>query len=180
MFGLFKRKEGTEVTDRVYMSDDAKTEGLKTLLDTRSDAVLLCWFPVTRRLVQQHFPERQDRILQVGPSFILPAGTVPFFAEHFPSYRREQELFLELALEETTVYSALTEPLFDLFGGQKIIQLARQMGYRSDEAIENKLVSGAIVNAQKKLDARVLTEISADSQAAWMDQYQQQYQAGQS
>lgn len=180
MFGLFKKKEGTEVTDRVYMSDEAKLQGLKTLLDTRNEVVLLCWFPATRRLLQQEFLNHRERIVLAAATSAPAAGTAACFAEHFPLYQQEQALFATLSLDETIVYSSLTEPLFDLFGGQKIIHLARQMGYKPDEAIENKLVTGAIVNAQKKLGARIQIEIRADSQAEWMEQYQQLYRPGQS
>lgn len=173
MFGLFRKKEGTEIKDKVFMSDEAKQAGLGKLLQAEPEAVLLCWFPDTRSALQQQFPGQAARILdarQAGPD-----GEMRYFAEHYPQYGPEQELFRSLLLNEAVVYSSLTEPLFQLFGGQKIIHLATQMGFKPDEAIENKLVSSAIENAQKRIDARVTQPILADSQAVWVEQFQLLY-----
>lgn len=173
MLGLFKKKDGSDITDMVYMSDEAKLDGLRQLLNTHPHAVLACWFPATHHLLTTQFPDAAERIVLTSQTATLQSAQQLYFAEHHPLSRTEQELFRELGLTEVVIYSALTEPLFQLLGGQKIIQIATQMGFKPHDVIENKLVSGAIANAQKKLDDKVPSPIAAESQAEWTTAYQQ-------
>ena len=49
------------------------------------------------------------------------------FAEHYPLQQKEKELYQKLNLEIVNVWSALDEPLFQNFGGEKIIQMMKKL-----------------------------------------------------
>jgi preprotein translocase subunit SecA len=72
-------------------------------------------------------------------------------------------------LNEALIYSALDEPLFKHFGGDKIIQMMKQLGMKEDSMIEHKMVSKAIENAQEKIEKKVIAEQDASSPQKWIE-----------
>ena len=51
-------------------------------------------------------------------------------------------------------YLSLEDDLMRIFAGDRVIAMMRAMGLRDDEAIEHKMVSRSIENAQRKVEAR--------------------------
>ena len=51
-------------------------------------------------------------------------------------------------------FISLEDDLMRLFGGERVQNLMNSMGVEEDMPIENKMISGSIENAQKKLEAR--------------------------
>lgn len=84
------------------------------------------------------------------------------------------DCYTALQLNEARVYSALEEPLFAHFGGQKIIHILQQTGVNENEALENPIISRALKNAQEKLAATLLIEQTATSQNDWFKRNGQQ------
>jgi preprotein translocase subunit SecA len=73
----------------------------------------------------------------------------------------------KLQLKQAIFYSALDEPLFKFFGGDRISSMIEKLGLSENEAIEHQMISTAIKNAQEKISKQVVIDYSAQSQAGW-------------
>ena len=51
-------------------------------------------------------------------------------------------------------YLSLEDDLMRIFAGDRVVGMMRAMGLQEDEAIEHKMVSRSIENAQRKVEAR--------------------------
>ncbi|MFE1728060.1 preprotein translocase subunit SecA, partial [Acinetobacter baumannii] len=51
-------------------------------------------------------------------------------------------------------YLSLEDDLMRIFAGDRVVAMMRAMGLKEDEAIEHKMVSRSIENAQRKVEAR--------------------------
>ena len=89
------------------------------------------------------------------------------FLEHYPLFKKEQELFRSLNSSSITVLSSLEDPLLIQFGGEKISTLMRTLGVDEAEAISHKMITSSLVNAQQKLDEKITTELLASSAEEW-------------
>ena len=174
MFNLFKKKEGSvKVIDKVWMTQEAKWNGILELWKKDPSITIIAWFDSTARHLETLFAKET-----ASPASIFSARTVPsshltskkfVFAEHHPIRRKEQAVFSQWHLNEALIYSALDEPLFKHFGGDKIIQMMKQLGMKEDSMIEHKMVSKAIENAQEKIEKKVISEQDASSQQEWIE-----------
>lgn len=61
------------------------------------------------------------------------------FFEHYPFLIKENELLEKLQPNEAVFYSALDEPFFKHFSGDKMISLMEKMGLSENEAIEHAI-----------------------------------------
>jgi hypothetical protein len=95
-------------------------------------------------------------------------GKKIIFVEHYPLLKKEQELIEKLALPEVFIHSALDEPMFAHFGGDKIVKMMKQLGMKEEQSVQHKMISQAIVNAQEKIEKKVSSEHLAGSQREWM------------
>jgi hypothetical protein len=100
-------------------------------------------------------------------SHLMTQEKTVIFLEHYPFRSKEENFIADWEAEKIYVLSSLDEPLFEQFGGEKIISLMKQMGLKDDEMIEHSLVSKSIVNAQLKLEKKVGVEITAQSAKEW-------------
>jgi len=172
MFGLFKKKEPTvEVVDRIYMSEGAKLQACKELQTDNPSVKLVAWFEDTRKKFQQFLDQNGNIGVTVSlaqyTNIVAPNEAI-IFVEHYPSIVEEQQKFAALGLTQAIVYSSLDEPLFEMFGGQKIIELMHKMGMQPHEMIQNKMVSGSIKAAQDKIAKKMLIAMNAQSQRDWL------------
>jgi hypothetical protein len=172
MFSLFQKKpSGPKVRDLIFMEEAAK---LNALIGLNPDEYLvICWFEATR-----------DKLQQLALSAHLPANHIYWyrqvstiqnrkliFAEHHPLAAKEKELYQKLSLQNVEVYSALTEPLFTQFGGQKILELLQKLGMAAAETMEHNMISSSIVRAQEKIAEKVSYEHNAHSQQEWIEKH---------
>ncbi len=168
MFGFGKKDKSVPVRDVIYIAKDVKYKALCDLLLKDSNCKILCWFDATKSELQALLPgDRQADVVLTDQYFSSP-GPKLVFAEHYPLKQVEQELFKTLGIEKAIIYSALQEPLFATFGGEKIITMMRQMGMKEDEAIEHSMISKAIQNAQDKIEKKVLVEQRTSSAEEWI------------
>ena len=72
-------------------------------------------------------------------------------------------------LEKVNVWSALDEPLFQIFGSEKIIQMMKQLGMKENESVQHTMLSKSIQNAQEKIEKKVQVEHTAHSQKDWFE-----------
>lgn len=106
-------------------------------------------------------------VLRAGASFQI------LCIEHFPGLREEQALLG--MLEEISVprahgvrfFVGMDDPMMQVFGAEKTVSLMNQLGLGVDEKISHPMVDQAIVNAQKKIQARIPNPGLAESDAEW-------------
>ena len=95
--------------------------------------------------------EEQQKVKEAGGLFIL--GT-----ERHESRRIDNQLRGRSGRQgdpgETVFCLSLEDPLMRLFGGERMQGLVEKMGLEEDEAIEAKLITRSIENAQKKVEGR--------------------------
>jgi hypothetical protein len=171
---LFKRKsQGTKITDKIWMTQDGKWKAIIELAKTNPAAFFIAWFDETRQYLEDLFNKEGlpvQNILSVrGCSGRQLQNNPVVFAEHYPLRSKEQSLFTGLKLADAVIFSALDEPLFNHFGGEKIVQLMKQMGMKETESIENSMLSNAIRSAQEKIEKKLVIEQTARSQSDWLE-----------
>ncbi len=154
------------------MSEAAKLEAFPAEWKKNDAIIYVFWFDETLHRVaslfeQQSLPATSLVTARETAAIHLNGKTI-IFAEHYPLKEKETALFQKLNLQEVVIWSALDEPLFKHFGGDKIIQLMKQLGMKETEAIQHNMISKAIHSAQEKIAKKVTFEQSAGSQADWL------------
>jgi hypothetical protein len=174
MFNLFKKKEDpVKVIDKIWMSGTAKNNGILELWKKDPQIIIITWFSSSLHHLETLFAKETSSPVQL---FLVRemhssqvSGKKIFFAEHHPLRKNEQEKFKQWQLKDVIVHSSLDEALFQRFGGERIIEMMKKLGMTEDSMIEHTMISHSIENAQKKIEAKVITEHSASSQQEWID-----------
>ncbi len=130
----------------------------------------MAWFEESRNRLEQFFRDKHIQDAQV--KLISFAGiSIPLqdlvFIEHHPVRQEEQDKFTAMGLTEATVFSALDEPLFRHFGGDRMIEIMHKMGFNEEEVIEHSMVTASIQKAQEKIAGKALLSGNARSQEDW-------------
>ncbi|MBL7738066.1 MAG: hypothetical protein JNK14_02520 [Chitinophagaceae bacterium] len=171
MFSLFKKKEASvKVIDKVWISENAKWNGIREECKKDNSTIVIAWFSSTAARLETFMTGAAFTVhlaREIHTSQLT--GKRVLFAEHHPLRSKEQEQYQQWQLKEAIVCSALEEPLFKKFGSDKIIAMMKQLGMKEEECVEHRLISGAIENAQKKIGKKVITEHLANSQEEWME-----------
>jgi hypothetical protein len=172
IFDIFKKKNaGPAMKDLVWMSRPHKLLGAVKLYEEHKGAVLIAWFNNTEiefsQLFQSKFgiPPQIKMAKQVLATSVLDKTVI--FLEHYPLRGKEENLMTDWRPRKVFVLNSLDEPLFTRFGAEKIISLLEKMGMKSDEMLENSMISKALENAQRKLDKKILSESLANSADEW-------------
>jgi hypothetical protein len=173
MLNLFKKKSSeTKVIDKIWMAQVDKWKACAELTRTNPDNFFVAWFDETRQQLEDIFIKENlpiQNILSAREAGTHQLKNKPFvFIEHYPLRSKEQLLFTSLQPSDILIYSALDEPLFMHFGGEKIIQMMKQLGMKETESIENSMLSNAIRNAQEKIEKKVLADQTSRSQNDWL------------
>jgi hypothetical protein len=174
MFNLFKKKDGSvKIIDKIWMTQEAKWNGLLELWKKDPDIVIVAWFDSTLRHLETLFAKETTSPVSLFSARTIHGSQITgkkiIFAEHHPMRTKEQEAFSQWHLSEAIVHSAMDEPLFKHFGGDKIIGMMKQLGMKEDSMIEHKMISNAIENAQEKIEKKVITEQNTSSQQEWIE-----------
>lgn len=171
MFGLFrKRNKGVTVYDNIWISEEAKFRACLEMNKANPTIVFIAWFEETR-IALENFFQKNSVVKQVHLADRLNAGFADkelIFVEHHPLSSEEQRIATELGKNEITVLSALSEPLFQLFNSDKIIEMMKNMGINEDEKLENEMISNSVRRAQEEIAKKTIISGSARSQADWM------------
>ncbi len=171
MFGLFNKKEKpVPVTDLIWLNDTGKKAGLLQLLKQKPAAVLCTWFADTATEFETFLSDKEPGYtiyMQRELHTSITNSKEIIFLEHYPLFKKEQELFRLLKAAAITVLSSLEDPLLKQFGGEKISTLMRTLGVDEEEAISHKMITSSLVNAQQKLDKEISAELLASSAEEW-------------
>ncbi len=176
-FNLFGKKEKDQpsgiFTDKTYISTTAKMNACADLAKKDPATVFITWFPETTRKFKTFFEQHgiaQNRIMEARQTrAALLADKTAVFAEHYPLHSKEIELIKNWTQDHFIVFSAMDEPLFKHFGSEKMIPLMKILGMKEEESIEHSMVSRSIIKGQGKIAAKVDFELTANSQAEWME-----------
>ena len=174
MFNLFKKKESTvNIIDKIWMTEAVKLQAFVDEWKKDNNIVYIFWFDDTFRKAESIFAKETTETPPLLTTREATTSTLKdkniIFAEHYPLQQKEKELYQKLGLTTVQVWSALNEPLFLHFGGEKILQLMKQSGMAETEAVEHKMLSKSIQNAQEKIETKVLAEQNAHSQKDWIE-----------
>ncbi|WP_316803072.1 hypothetical protein [Pedobacter nototheniae] len=171
MFGLFSKKnKGIKVVDKIWISDEAKFGACLEFNRSNPNVTFVAWFEETRSKLQAYFHENnlEEKVYLADYLNTAQANKELVFVEHHPLASEEQRKATEFGKDEITVLSSLSEPIFQLFGGGRIVDLMRKMGVKEDEMIEHTMISNSIKSAQEKIASKTLISGSARSQADWL------------
>lgn len=167
MFGFFKSATSeVKVIDKIWMSCQAKWNACATMTQVNPNCLFIAWFEETHVELQKYLTPSMV-ILAKNVNTTATQGRMILFAEHHPLSKVEQELFSRLNLREAPVLSALDEPLFQYFGGERTIEIMKKLGMGDNEIIGHSFINKAIRNAQRKIAKQVITERKATSQQEW-------------
>ena len=107
--------------------------------------------PSWRRKHKEAIREEADKVRAAGGLFIV--GT-----ERHESRRIDNQLRGRAGRQgdpgASRFFISLEDDLMRLFGGERVQTLMNTLGVEEDMPIENKMITGVIENAQKKLEAR--------------------------
>lgn len=175
MFGLFKSKKKEIITkDFIYKNEAVKYKSMLQHLKDQEKSVLIYYFEDTKNAVQEVLNTAPINYSTDVNSFVtkvwlINANTIlnksdignrtVFFAEHHPSFSRENEIkqhLLEIeGIKEVIFYTSFEDKLLQLFGSERILQLMEKMGFKDDEVIEHTMISTSIERAQKRIDEKL-------------------------
>lgn len=171
MFSFFRKKPaGIKTDDNVYITEEARLAALLQMWQTAPETAFIFWFDQSLEKAAEYFNQHQAAtvVLLTAREAARRHGSGPVvFAEHYPISAKEENLWQELNLPHITVYSCLEEPLFQRFGGERIISLIKKLGMEETEAISHPMISQSIRNAQQKIAKQVSFEQTASSQEDW-------------
>ncbi|MBX2957632.1 MAG: hypothetical protein KF846_15825 [Cyclobacteriaceae bacterium] len=166
MFGFFKSSNKVNVMDKVWMTSAARLQACRAMHNANPKCLFIAWFPESATMLKQAIPEGSV-VLAEDVDLQKIQDRMVVFTEHYPLQKTEEQLFLRLNLKEVPVLSALDEPLFKFFGGERMQELMKQLGMGDNEILGHSMITSAIKNAQRKLAQRVFSEQKTNSQEKW-------------
>lgn len=93
------------------------------------------------------------------------------FAEHYPLNEPEEEVLHKISnislRAKAYAYTDFEDDLLRKFGGDRILEMMKKMGFNENESISHNLVSKAIKEAKKKIGEKVRYEQQANSSQEW-------------
>lgn len=172
MFGLFKKKNpGIKIIDKVCIAPEGRLELLYNAWMGNKATAVLFWFDDTLQAATDYFTSKTNEpvllLLARETSALQLAGKKIIFGEHYPLRTTENAFFEKLNLQQVEIYSSLHDPLFRLFGGERLTELMQRMGLQPNEPVEHSMISNSIKNAQEKLEKKISFEKTARTAESW-------------
>lgn len=191
LFGGRKRTRVEEAPDRIWMTSEARFDGLTREAVARSsggaDALLLVghFADVVTRL-EQIVGQRSWGVpcRAVAASDLqreLAAGTrldesarldilvaerhpLPSVDEELAGFAREMPCRCQIAH-----FLSLEDAVLKAFCSDRVLGILRQIGMQEDEAIESAMVSRQVRKAQRRIEGRTFGSLQAASAAEWLE-----------
>jgi len=154
------------------MNATGKWSGILQQHKIDPETIFIYWFDDTRKQLQAQFEALGKSALLMNYHQVSAASVrrhQVIFVEHYPLAQKEMELYQELQLLEAIIFSSLQEPLFQLFGGDRIRSIMKSMGMEESESMEHPYISQSIQRAQEKIERKLIVEHSANNQQDWLD-----------
>jgi hypothetical protein len=191
LFGRGSRANVEVVPDRIWMTTDAKFDGLAKEAKERSRSetvaiLLVAHFPdVLARLEEIADREAWDVPCKAVPASSLNTGLATSLNLHdsaimdiivaerhpLPSVDdRLEEFAAELPCRcRFSHHMSLEDPVMEVFAGDWVKTVLQQLGMKEDEAIESQMVSRRIKQAQQKIEGRAFGRLEAESAVEWLE-----------
>ncbi|MCB9924855.1 MAG: preprotein translocase subunit SecA [Planctomycetaceae bacterium] len=191
LFGSKKRTNVEVVPDHIWMTTDAKFAGLAKEAEERSKSETVAI------LLVAHFPDVLERLEDVANKrdWSVPCRAVPasnLDTDLAASLKLDESAIIDVIVGERhplpsvddgleafadhlpcrcrfSHHLSLDDPVLEIFGGEWVKNVLRQMGMTEDEAIESQMVSRRIRQAQQKIEGRAYGNFDAESAAHWLE-----------
>lgn len=190
LFGSKKRTNVEVVPDHIWMTTDAKFAGLAKEAEERSksDTVAI--------LLVAHFPDVLARLEELANKrdWSVPCRAVPatnLDTDLAASLKLDESAVIDIIVGERhplpsvddgleafadhlpcrcrfSHHLSLDDSVLEIFGGEWVKNVLRQMGMGEEEAIESQMVSRRIRKAQQKIEGRAYGNFDAESAAHWL------------
>lgn len=167
MFGFFKKDDSVKLVDRVWLTSAAKWKACVAMQKVNPACLFIAWFEETAHHLRSLLGQDALVVMASEVNAEQTQGKMVIMIEHYPMSQTEQEFFKRVQLQEVPVLSALDEPLFMHFGGDRLIELMKKLGVEEDEILGHSMINSSIRNAQKKIAEQVKAERKAPSQQVW-------------
>jgi hypothetical protein len=176
-FNLFRKKDKDifqkKFTNIIYISEIAKQRAILKYANEKDKIIFIAWFTNTLHDYRNLFIKNNIDEFKITDARTFSgdryADKQIVFLEHYPLRAKEEALVKDFGQEEFLFYNALTDPLFQTFGGDRLIDLMHRMGYKEDEAVQHKMIDTSLLRAQQKIADKVPFEtITSASQKEWM------------
>jgi hypothetical protein len=173
-FNLFGKKNSFQkkFVNIIYLSENAKQAAIVKYAEENPMTIFIAWFENTATIYKILFITHQldeNRIVESKEFSVGKyANQELIFLEHYPLIAKEEAFVVNCRQEVFTFYNALTEPLFQYFGGEKLIEVLQRLGTGEKERIEYAMINKSILRAQRKITKQVSFEKMANSQKDWM------------
>lgn len=190
LFGGKKRTNVEVVPDHIWMTTDAKFAGLAKEAEDRSKSETVAI------LLVAHFPDVLARLEELANKrdWSVPCKAVPasnLDTDLAASLNLSESAIIDIIvgerhplpsvddrLEEFADYLpcrcrfshhvSLDDPVIEIFAGDWIKNVLKQLGMKEDEAIESQTVSRRIRKTQQKIEGRAYGNFDAESAAHWL------------
>lgn len=190
LFGSKKRRNVERVPDRIWMTADAKFAGLaREVADrSRSETVAI--------LLVAHFPDVLERLEKLAeqaqsvPTRAVLAANLD--AELAASLNLDESAVIDVIVGERhplpsvddrleefadelpcrcrfAHHLSLEDPVIEIFAGEWIRNVLRELGMAEDQAIESRMVSRRIRQAQEKIEGKAYGSSDAESATDWLE-----------
>ncbi|MDP6558349.1 MAG: preprotein translocase subunit SecA [Pirellulaceae bacterium] len=190
LFGSQKPRNVEVIPDHIWMTTDAKFVGLAKEVAERSNSETVAI------LLVAHFPDVLARLDDLAsqrtsdvPVKAALAGNLA--ADLAASLNLDESATIDIIVGERhplpsvddrleefadelpcrcrlSHHLSLEDPVLEIFAGEWIQNLLIKLGMTEDEAIESKMVSRRIKQAQQKIEGKVLGSFDAESAAEWL------------
>ncbi|HEX5170440.1 MAG TPA: hypothetical protein VFW11_14785 [Cyclobacteriaceae bacterium] len=157
-----------KVIDRIWMSGQAKWRACEAMIQVDPNCLFIAWFEETLNELRSVLPPEKHQCTILARDVMNVDGRMVIFVEHYPLASAEQALFEKLKLQEVPVLSSLDEPLFHLFGGEKMVEILKRLGMNDEEVLGHSMITKSIQNAQKKIGKQVIADRPTTSQQRWV------------
>jgi len=169
MFGFFTSSGSkVKVVDKVWLTRSARVQACQAMYGANAQCLFIAWFEESAAELKRVVPEEAVVLATAAEAYKMQNRMV-VFAEHYPLRKIEDTLYQRLNLAEVNVLSALDEPLFNFFGGERLQEIVRKLGMGENEIVGYSMITSAIKRAQQKLEQRVVSEKKATSQEKWFE-----------
>jgi hypothetical protein len=151
--------------DWVYISDDAKVNAVKKILDQIPDAVLIAWFKDSVKKYSKLLNADVAYGMQFNAS--MAKGKTVLILERYPLKKRDFDLAERMQPEKIIYISSLDDPLLEMFGSDRIKNILEKMGAQPDEVLTHPMITKSLSNAQEKIQKRMITDPEVNSAEQW-------------
>jgi preprotein translocase subunit SecA len=122
-------------------------------------------------ILAEKLSELDTCIQQLGEPEIKNREVLMIAAEHHPLKEGDEVLFSFMSRltcrSRIRFHCALDEPLFKLFGGERVSSLLKNLGWKEKDHISHSVISSAIEKAQEKVKQKARGNQRVDSVEDW-------------